>query len=72
MRNYEERYITDDWICQRELHRVDDIAAYFGVTAGTIRLWIKRGFLKAEKIAGVIRIPKREVLSVQKNRVMDI
>lgn len=50
----------------KELLRVDEVAAYFDVSRSTIYLWIDHGILEAEKIRGVIRVPRE---SVQKCRM---
>lgn len=46
----------------KELLRVDEVATYFSVTEKTIRLWIDHGHLIAEKIVGIVRIPRESVL----------
>jgi len=61
----------------KELLRVDEVARYFSVTEKTIRLWIEHGHLIAEKIVGIVRIPRESVLKCrffakyeEKNREM--
>ena len=45
----------------KELLRVEEVAAYFDVSRSTIYLWIDHGILTAEKIRGIIRIPRDSV-----------
>ena len=47
----------------KELLRVNEVAAYFSVTERTVRLWIEHGDLIAEKIIGTVRIPREAVLN---------
>lgn len=51
----------------KELLRVDEVAAFFSVTERTIRLWIEHGNLAAEKIVGTIRITRESVLNCRVN-----
>lgn len=46
----------------KALFRIDEVAAYFSVTERTIRLWLAHGKLEAEKIVGVVRIPRESIL----------
>ena len=62
---------------EKELLRVDEVAEYFSVTEKTIRLWIDHGHLIAEKIVGIVRIPRESIIKCrffakqeQKNREM--
>ena len=48
---------------EKDLFRVDEVAEYFSVTERTVRLWIERGNLIAEKIVGTIRIPRESILN---------
>jgi len=45
----------------KALLRVDEVADFFGVTRQTVYNWINAGVLGANKIKGVIRIPRAEV-----------
>jgi len=45
----------------KELLRVDEVAAYFCVARSTVYLWIEHGILVAEKYRGVIRVPRESV-----------
>jgi len=47
----------------KELLRVNEVAAFFSVTERTVRLWIEHGDLTAEKIVGTVRIPREAVLN---------
>ena len=51
---------------QKELLRPDEVAAYFSVTVRTVRRWIGEGKLKAVRVFGVTRIPRKEVVKAQK------
>lgn len=51
---------------ERELLRVDEVAAYFSVTAKTIRMWIKRGLLEADRRARTTRVLRESVLKKAK------
>lgn len=55
-----------DRLPEKELLRVDEVAAYFDVSTRTIYLWIDHGHLQAEKLAGSIRITLK---SIQKFRL---
>lgn len=46
---------------EKKLLRVGEAAIYFGVHERTIRLWIERGKLTAEKLAGSLRIPRESI-----------
>lgn len=50
----------------KELLRPDEVAVYFSVTVRTVRRWIGEGKLKAVKVFGVTRIPRKEVVKAQK------
>ena len=50
----------------KELLRPDEVAAYFSVTVRTVRRWIGEGKLKAVRVFGVTRIPRKEVVKAQK------
>jgi len=47
---------------KKDLFRVDEVAAYFGVSERCIRLWIEHGHLDIEKIVGSIRITRSSIL----------
>jgi excisionase family DNA binding protein len=47
----------------KELFRIGEVAIYFSVTERTIRAWIQKGHLKAEKIVGTIRISREAILN---------
>jgi excisionase family DNA binding protein len=47
----------------KELLRVDEVAAYFSVTESTIRRWIDHDILMAKKMVGVVRIPRDSVIN---------
>jgi len=47
----------------KELLRVEDVAAFFDVSKSTIYLWIDHGILVAEKYRGIIRVPRESVES---------
>ena len=50
-------------LANKDLFRVDEVAAYFSVEDRTIRLWIQHGHLESEKLAsGTIRITKKSIL----------
>lgn len=46
----------------RELLRIDEVAAYFNVTDRTVRIWIEHHHLNAEKLRGVIRVTRDSVV----------
>jgi excisionase family DNA binding protein len=47
----------------KELLRVEEVAAYFRVARSTVYLWIDHGILAAEKYhGGTIRVPRESVL----------
>ena len=50
----------------KELLRPDEVAVYFSVTVRTVRRWIGEGKLKAVRVFGVTRIPRKEVVKAQK------
>jgi excisionase family DNA binding protein len=50
----------------KELLRPDEVAVYFSVTVRTVRRWIGEGKLKAVRVFGVTRIPRKEVVRAQK------
>ena len=45
----------------KDLFRVEEVAAYFDVSRSTIYLWIDHGILIAEKYRGIIRVPRESV-----------
>lgn len=47
---------------EKDLLRVDEVAQYFDVSRSTVYLWIDHGILVAEKIRGVVRIPRESVV----------
>ena len=51
----------------KELLRPDEVAAYFSVTVRTVRRWIQEGRIKGKKVAGQLRIPRREAIRIQKD-----
>lgn len=55
----------------KALLRVDEVADFFGVTKKTIYNWINDGVLPANKINGVIRIPREIVKSLMDESVYD-
>jgi excisionase family DNA binding protein len=46
---------------KKELLRIDEAADYFSVTTKTIYLWIDHGLLEAEKLGGVLRVPRSSI-----------
>lgn len=46
----------------KELFRVEEVAEYFGVSQRTVRTWISRGKIKAEKIIGTVRISRQSIM----------
>jgi excisionase family DNA binding protein len=61
-----------DRLPEKELLRVDEVAAYFDVSTRTIYLWIDHGHLQAEKLAGSIRITLKSILNFRlKSRKKD-
>ena len=55
---------------QKELLRVDEVAAYFDVSRSTVYLWIDHGLLEAEKYERIIRIPRESVNNFRLARKM--
>jgi hypothetical protein len=53
---------------QKSLFRIDEVAAYFGVTERCIRLWIQHKHLTKEKIHGCARIPRESILKCRFKR----
>jgi len=51
----------------KELLRVDEAAAYLRVTKKTIYSWIDVGKLEAIKVHTLIRIPRKNILKMQKS-----
>lgn len=45
--------------------RPSEVARYFDVTPKTVYKWIQEGKMEAIKIGGVLRIPRRAVLSAE-------
>jgi len=59
-----EAVVKDDPLLpKKSLFRVDEVAMYFQVSNKTIYLWIDHGLLDAEKYSGIIRVPRKSVLS---------
>ena len=56
---------------KKELLRVDEVAEYFGIARSTVYLWIDHGILEAEKIGGIIRIPRDSILACRMNNKID-
>ncbi len=54
-----------EFLPKKDLFRIDEAAAYFGVTDKTIRLWIDHGRLQAEQVVGCVRIPRESILSLR-------
>ena len=52
----------DPLLIRKSLFRIDEVAAYFGVTDRCIRLWIEHGHLEKEMIVGSIRISRDSIL----------
>lgn len=52
-----------DRLPEKELLRVDEVAAYFDVSTRTIYLWIDHGHLTAEKLVGSVRITRKSVIN---------
>jgi len=50
----------------RPLLRLDEVATYFDVTPRTVRAWIYKGHLKAEKLSRCVRITRESVLRFQR------
>jgi len=46
----------------KKLLRVDEAAKYFDVNDRTIREWIRKKKLPAEKLAGTVRIPRQSII----------
>jgi len=55
-------------LANKDLFRVDEVAEYFGVTQRTIRYWIEKKYLCADKIIGIVRIPKKSILELKETR----
>jgi len=54
----------------RPLLRLDEVAEYLDVTPRTVRRWISKGHLKAEKLSRCIRVTRQSVLKFrQKSRM---
>ena len=58
----ENNIIDDPLLPQKSLFRPDEVADYFDCARSTIYLWIDHGILKAEKIKGIVRIPRQSIL----------
>ena len=50
-------------IPNKPLWRVDEVAAHFDVARSTVYLWIDHGLLPAEKLRGVIRVPRESIVN---------
>lgn len=53
----------------KELLKIEDVAAYYSVKPKTVRGWIATGKLEAVKVVSVWRIHRQEVLSLQKESI---
>jgi excisionase family DNA binding protein len=61
--------VTQIGLPNKELLRVDEVAAFFSVTTRTVYLWIDHGHFQVEKTpGGLIRITLE---SVKKKRLMN-
>lgn len=49
-------------LSDKDFFRVDEVAAYFDVSSKTVRRWIDDGKLNADKLVGIIRIPRSAIL----------
>lgn len=58
----EESTPKAEYLAEKDLFRVDEVADYFGVNERTIRLWIDHGHLEKEKVVGSIRISRKSIL----------
>ena len=56
---------------KKPLWRVDEAASHFDVTRQTIYLWIDHGLLQAEKLNGVIRIPRESIMEFRLSSKID-
>ena len=56
---------------KKPLWRVDEAASHFDVTRQTIYLWIDHGLLHAEKLNGVIRIPRESIMEFRLSSKID-
>jgi excisionase family DNA binding protein len=46
---------------EKKMLNVPEASDYFGVEERTLRTWIKKGLLKAEKLAGSVRISREAI-----------
>lgn len=53
----------------KELLRVDEVAAYYSVSEKTVRGWIATGKLMAVKVVKVWRIHRSDCISLQKESI---
>lgn len=66
----ESKEIDMPGLPKKDLLRVDEVARYFQVTNQTVRLWISRGHLQAERMVGVLRISRESIARCRsQNRV---
>lgn len=47
---------------EKKMLLVSEASDYFGVEERTLRTWIKKGLLEAEKLAGSVRIPRQAII----------
>lgn len=55
-----------DELPKKELLRPDEVAKYFSVSVRTVLRWVREKKIKAVRVVGVTRIPKKEVIKAQK------
>ena len=69
----ESDYPYDGGLPDKDLLRVDEVAAYFNVSASTVYLWIDHGILASEKYNRMLRVPRESVVKCRmKHRISAI
>ena len=66
----EENQVSNDMNLPDKLFRIDEVARYFNVAEGTIRLWLEHGHLQKEKVVGSIRISRESILRVRQSKLI--
>lgn len=59
----EEATTEDEFLPDKSLFRIDEVATYFSVSERTVRLWIDHGHFKVEKLHGTIRVLRESILN---------
>jgi len=63
--------IDDPLLPKKSLFRVDEVAAYFGVSRSVVYLWIDHGIISAEKIGGTIIVSRDAIISCRLRNRLD-